>query len=195
MGENPDRVLEGTPSRPEASPEKAREHEAEEGGGLRSVSEAVALVSASVLVGGGDRHAGWRLARGDQPVRFGHRWRGGGHRCPGLLRSRRSGGGPAPVVAEVVRWVTGRRIEPEWRLMGRGCGDAGAEMGRPAPSGRRCTKAPATPPLTAGASPRRGVVSPGMPSTVGRSPQRRPQQNGAPTGMIAPAPFAREPGR
>jgi hypothetical protein len=53
MGENPGRVLEGTPSRPEASPEDAREHNAEEGGGLRSVSEAVALVSASVLVGGG----------------------------------------------------------------------------------------------------------------------------------------------
>ena len=53
MGENPDRVLEGTPSRPEASPENAREHKAEEGGGLRSVSEIVALVSASVLVGGG----------------------------------------------------------------------------------------------------------------------------------------------
>jgi hypothetical protein len=53
MGENPGRVSEGTPSRPEASPEDAREHNAEEGGGLRSVSEVVALVSASVLVGGG----------------------------------------------------------------------------------------------------------------------------------------------
>ncbi len=53
MGENPGRVLEGTPGRPEASPENARGHKAEEGGGLRSVSEAVALVSAGVLVGGG----------------------------------------------------------------------------------------------------------------------------------------------
>jgi hypothetical protein len=53
MGENPGRVLQGTPSRPEASLENAREDNAEEGGGLRSVSKAVALVSASVLVGGG----------------------------------------------------------------------------------------------------------------------------------------------
>jgi hypothetical protein len=53
MGENAGRVLEGTPSRPEASPENAREHKVEEGGGLRSVSEIVALASASVLVGGG----------------------------------------------------------------------------------------------------------------------------------------------
>ena len=34
MGENPGRVLEGTPSRPEASPENAREHLAEEGAGF-----------------------------------------------------------------------------------------------------------------------------------------------------------------
>ena len=53
MGENPGRVLEGTPSRPEASPENAREHKAAEGGGLGEASEVVALVSASVLVGGG----------------------------------------------------------------------------------------------------------------------------------------------
>ena len=53
MGENPGRVLEGTPGRPEASPEDAQNQETEEGGGLRSVSEAVAVVSAGALAGGG----------------------------------------------------------------------------------------------------------------------------------------------
>ena len=47
MLENPDRVLEEVPGRPE----DAQEQEPEEGGGLRAVSEIVALVSASVLVG------------------------------------------------------------------------------------------------------------------------------------------------
>jgi hypothetical protein len=51
MLENPDRALEERPGRPEASPEDAQEQETEEGGGLRAVSEIVALVSASVLVG------------------------------------------------------------------------------------------------------------------------------------------------
>jgi hypothetical protein len=51
--ENPDRALEELPGRPEASPEDAQEQEIEEGDGLRAVSEIVALVSASVLVGGG----------------------------------------------------------------------------------------------------------------------------------------------
>ena len=51
MLENPDRALEEVPGRPETSPEDAQE--TEEGGGLRRASEAVALVSASALVGGG----------------------------------------------------------------------------------------------------------------------------------------------
>ena len=53
MTENPDHDREEVPGRPAVSPENAREHNAEEGGGLRSVSEMVTLVSASVLVGGG----------------------------------------------------------------------------------------------------------------------------------------------
>jgi F0F1-type ATP synthase assembly protein I len=53
MSDNPDRALEELAGRPEAPPENAREQETEEGGGLRSVSKIVALVSASVLVGGG----------------------------------------------------------------------------------------------------------------------------------------------
>jgi hypothetical protein len=51
--ENSDRALEEVPGRPETSPEDAQEQETEEGGRLRAVSEIVALVSASVLVGGG----------------------------------------------------------------------------------------------------------------------------------------------
>jgi len=51
--ENPDRALEELPGRPEASLEDVQEQEPEEGGGLRAASEIVALVSASVLVGGG----------------------------------------------------------------------------------------------------------------------------------------------
>ena len=53
MAENPDRALEVVHGWPETSPENAREQEAEEGGGLRAASWAVALVSAGVLVGGG----------------------------------------------------------------------------------------------------------------------------------------------
>lgn len=53
MAENPDRALEVVHGWPETSPENAREQEAEEGGGLRAVSWIVAVVSASVLVGGG----------------------------------------------------------------------------------------------------------------------------------------------
>lgn len=49
MLENPDRVLEGSPG-PVGD---EREQEPVEGGGLRRASEAVALVSASALLGGG----------------------------------------------------------------------------------------------------------------------------------------------
>ena len=51
MLENSDRALDEVLGRSETSPEDAQEPE--EGGGLRSVSEIVALVSVSVLVGGG----------------------------------------------------------------------------------------------------------------------------------------------
>lgn len=53
MAENPDRALEEVPGRPETSPEDAQEQGTEEGGGLRVVSEIVAIVSAGVLAGGG----------------------------------------------------------------------------------------------------------------------------------------------
>ncbi len=53
MPENPDRVLEEVHGWSKVSSEGAREQEAEEGGRLRAASEMVALVSASVLVGGG----------------------------------------------------------------------------------------------------------------------------------------------
>ena len=51
--ESPDRALEEVSGRPETLSGAAREQETEEGGGLRAASEIVALVSASVLVGGG----------------------------------------------------------------------------------------------------------------------------------------------
>ena len=53
MLENPDHVLEEVHDWSEAPSENPREQDAEEGRGLRAASEVVALVSASVLVGGG----------------------------------------------------------------------------------------------------------------------------------------------
>jgi hypothetical protein len=51
--ESPDRALEEVSGRPETLSGAARERETEEGGGLRAASEAVAVVSAGALAGGG----------------------------------------------------------------------------------------------------------------------------------------------
>ena len=53
MLESPDRALEEVSGRPETLSGAAREQETEEGGGLRAASEAVAVVSAGALAGGG----------------------------------------------------------------------------------------------------------------------------------------------
>ena len=50
---NRDRVLEEVHDRSEGSSESPREQDAQEGRRLRAASEVIALVSASVLVGGG----------------------------------------------------------------------------------------------------------------------------------------------
>jgi len=83
MLENPDRALEELPGRPE----DAQEQEAEEGGGLRAVSEIVALVSASVLVGGGIGVLGGVALEAINPYALGMVGVGMGIGLPVLLRS------------------------------------------------------------------------------------------------------------